>query len=70
MRQPKAGGRLSPYSATSSNASISIAKINKGHIVIVKIGWRVIITPFVLNCMHIQAVVHVMQAVAKTTLLQ
>ena len=31
---------------------------------IVKIGWKVIITPFVLNFMRMQAVVHVMQAVA------
>ena len=33
-------------------------------------GWRVIVTIFQFNCIHMQAVVQVMQAVAKTTLLQ
>ena len=33
---------------------------------IVGINWRVVVTTFILNCMHIQAVVHVTQAVAKT----
>ena len=33
-------------------------------------GWRVVITIFKLNCMHMQDVVHVMQAVTKTALLQ
>ena len=37
---------------------------------IVRIGWGVVIPIFVLNCMHIQAVVQDMQAVSKTALLQ
>ena len=33
---------------------------------IIGIGWRVVVTTFALNCMHMQAVVHVTQAVTKT----
>ena len=70
MHQPKASGRLSPYSTTSSNNRISIAENNRGHKVIVRIGWRVVVTTCALNCIHMQVVVHIMQAVAKTILLQ
>ena len=70
MHQPKAGGRLSPYSATSSKGKKSNAKSTSGHKVIVGTSWRVVVTIFVLSCMHMQAVVQVMQAVAKNALLQ
>ena len=70
MCKPKAGGRLSPYSATSYNAKISIAKSNRGHKVIIKKGWRVVVAPFAVNCIHMQVVVHIAQAATKTTLLQ
>ena len=33
---------------------------------IVGIGWRVVVTNISPNCMHIQAVVHIMHAIAKT----
>ena len=66
VRQPKVGGRLSAYSASSQNARKSIAKSNREHKVIIGIGWMVVITTFTLNCMHMQAVVHVIQTVAKT----
>ena len=55
---------------TSFNSGISIAKSNREHKVIVRIGWRVIVTSFALNCMHIQAVVHVTQAFTKIAPLQ
>ena len=58
------------YSATSGNAGRSIAKSNREYNVIVGIAWRVVVTTFALSCMHMQAVVHVMQAIAKTALLQ
>ena len=70
MRQPKAGVRLSTYSATYQNARSSIAESNREHKVIVGVGWRVVVTTFVLNCMHMQTEVHVTQAVKKTALLQ
>ena len=70
MHQPKAGGRLSANSATSFNTKISIAKSNRRYKVIVRIGCRVVVASFILNCMHMQAVVHAMQAVTKTALLQ
>ena len=64
------GGRQSAYSATSRNARESIVESNRGHKVIVGTGWRVVITTFKLNCIHMQTVVHVMQAVAKIALPQ
>ena len=70
MRQPKVGSRLSAYSATSQNTIKGISKSNSEHKLIVKIGWRVVAIVFTLNCMHMQAVVHVIQAVAKTAPLQ
>ena len=66
MHQPKVSGRLSENSATSQNARRSIAESNRYHIVIVEMGWRVVVTTFALNCMHMQAVVHLTQAVTKT----
>ena len=63
------GKRLSPYSTTSS-ARRSIAESNSGHKVIVGTGWKGVVTIFALNCMHMQAVAQVTQAVAKTTKLQ
>ena len=33
---------------------------------IVEIGWRVVVIAFALNCLHIQAMVHVTQVVIKT----
>ena len=63
MHQPKAGSRLSAYTATSQNSRRSIAESNRENKVIVGIGWRVVVMTFTLNCMHMQAVVHVMQAV-------
>ena len=44
MGQPKAGGRLNPYSATSHNASRSIAESNLGHKVVSGTVWRIFIT--------------------------
>ena len=70
MHQPKASGKLSAYSVTSSNVRISIAESNREHKVIVGIGLRVVFTTFVFNCMHMQAMVHVIQAVTKTALFQ
>ena len=66
MHQPKTSARLSPYNAISPNARINIKDSTRGHGVIVRIGWRVVVTIFALNCMHMQAVVQEMQAVAKT----
>ena len=70
MHQPKAGGRLCFYNATYPNARRSIDESKIGHKVIVGTGWRVVVTISALNCMYIQAVVQVTQAVAKTALLQ
>ena len=70
MHQPKAGGRLSPYGATSPYAKKSIKVSSRGLKVIVGIGWIIVITIFALNCMHMRAVVQVTQAVIKSTLLQ
>ena len=70
MCQPKAGSRLSLYSATSSNARRSIGESNRGHKVIVGAGWRVVVTILALNCMHMQAVVQVTQVITKTAVLQ
>ena len=66
MWQPKVGGKLSTYIATSCNARRSTVESNRGHKVIVGKGWRVVVIIFTLNCMHMQAVVHVTQAVTKT----
>ena len=70
MHQPKVGGRLSAYSVTSRNSGRCVVQSNRGHIVVVGIGWRVVVEIFILKSMHMQAVVHVIQAAAKTTLLQ
>ena len=53
MHQPKAGSRLSPYGENSPNAWRYILRNNRGHKVIVWIGWRVFVTIVALNCMHI-----------------
>ena len=62
MCKTKVGGRLSTNSRTSRNDGISIAKSNREHKIIVGIGWRVVVITSTLNCMHMQAVVHVMQS--------
>ena len=69
-RQPKVGSKLSPYSATSHSAKRRTKDSKRGHKVIFGIDWRVFTTMFVLNCMHMQAVVQIMQAVTKTALSQ
>ena len=69
MHQPKAGGTLRLYGANSSNARNN-AKSKRGHKMIVRTGWRLVVIIFALNCMHMQALVQVLQVVAKTALLQ
>ena len=68
--QPKAANRQSPYSATSCNARKSTAESNRRHQVIVGIGWRVYVMISALNCMRMQVMVQVMQAITKTAPLQ
>ena len=70
MHQCKTRGRLSSYSAIRPNARSNITEIIRGHGVIVRIGWRVVVPIFALNCRHMLAVVQEMQAVAKTAPLQ
>ena len=70
MHQTKAGGSLNLHNTNSPNARRSIAESNKRYEVIVGIGWRVVVTNFALNCMHMQAVVQVMKVIVKTTPLQ
>ena len=70
MHHPKAGSRLSHYSATNPNARRNIVKSNRGHKVIVGTGFKVAVIVFALNYMHMQAVVQVMQAVTKNASLQ
>ena len=41
MHQPKARGKLSPYSAINSNARISNTESTRRHKVIIGIGWRI-----------------------------
>ena len=55
MHQPKTSVRLSPYDAISPNARRNITKITRGYKVIVRIGWRVVVSIFALNCMYMQA---------------
>ena len=43
----------SPYGENSPNAWRYILRNNRGHKVIVWIGWRVFVTIVALNCMHI-----------------
>ena len=45
----------SPYSETSPNANRTITDSTKGHGVIVRIGWRVVVPILALNCMHAYA---------------
>ena len=48
MHQPKASGKLSPYTENSPNARRSIAENIRGHKVIAVTGWRVVATVFIL----------------------
>ena len=48
----------------------NITESTRGHGVIVRKGWRIVLPIFDLNCWHIQTLVLEMQAVAKATLLQ
>ena len=57
MHQPKAGSILSFDRATNPNVMKRTIESNRGHKVIVGIGWRVIVIILTLNCMHMQAVV-------------
>ena len=70
MKQPKTGGKLIPYSATSPNARRNITESTKGHIVIFGIDWSIVLSFFSLNCIYMQAVLQEIQAVAKPTPLQ
>ena len=70
MYWPKTSGKLSPYSATASNARRNITESTRGHRVIVGTGWRVAFSIFAFNYMHIQAVVKEMHVFAKTSPLQ
>ena len=70
MYQPKISGRISLYSEISPNARRHITESTRGHGVIVRIGWRIVVPIFRLNCMHIQAVVQETQAIAKSTALK
>ena len=49
----------------------ALKKADREHKVIIGIGWRVVVTTFTLNCMHMQVVVHIQhKLLTKTALLQ